>query len=319
MDYPRFVRLRSPLWDRFEAGLGRRGRLSHQALEDLAFLYRQVLHDHAHARHRFPQTAASRRLGHLALAGTRFLVREQGERRGGLLTFFRRTFPAAFRRQLPVIGVTVALFAAVAAFGLTVTVFEPGLGVLFVGPGAVAGLEQGRLWTESLTSVVPPAVSSSGIATNNLSVALTAWAGGAVAGLLSLWVVFLNGLMLGSVVGLTMHYSLAPALLEFVAAHGPLEITVILVCAAGGLVLARGLVAADDRPRGETLQEASRDALALLGGCLPWLVVLALVETFLSPSTEYGPGLKAVVGVALEALFLAVALRPAALPEAADG
>lgn len=279
-----------------------------------------MLHDHALARHRFPGTSAARRLGRLALAGTRFLVRERGGRRGGVIAFFSRTFPGAFRRQLPVIGLTVALFLVVAVFGLAVTVFEPGLGVAFVGPEAVAGLEQGRLWTESLTTVVPPAVASSGIATNNLSVAVTAWAGGAVAGLLSVYVVFLNGLMLGSVVGLTLHYSLAPALLEFVAAHGPLEITVILVCAAGGLVLARGLVAAEDRPRAQVLREASRDALALLGGCLPWLVLLALVETFLSPSTALSPGFKATVGVALEALFLALALRPAAASwEETDG
>jgi uncharacterized membrane protein SpoIIM required for sporulation len=314
MEYRRFVRLRSPLWDRFEAALaeaGGRHRPDHDALEEMAFRYRQVLHDHALARVRYPGTGAARRLQRLALEGTRLLTREAGEGRGGLLHFFRRTFPAAFRRQLPLLGVVAAAFFALALFGLAVTIFQPGLGALFVGPQAVAGLEQGRLWTESLTTTVPGVVTSSAIATNNLSVALTAWAGGATAGLLSLWIVFLNGLLLGSVVGLTLHYSLAGALFAFVAAHGPLEITVILCSAAGGLVLARGLVAAEDRPRAEVLKEAAGEALVILGGCLPWLVVLALVEAFVSPDPRIAPALKAVLGLSLEVLFFAVALNPA--------
>lgn len=318
MDYPRFVRLRSPIWDAFEEALatarGRGRHLGHGELEEMAFRYRQVLHDHALAASRFPGTSAARRLRRLALVGTRFLMRDRGEGRPSLLRFFTRTFPQVFQRRLPMVGVAVALFAALAVLGLAVTALDPALGVTFVGQGAVEGLERGQLWTESLTTVAPPAATSSWIATNNVSVALTAWAGGAVAGLVTLYVVLLNGLMLGAVVGLTVHYGMAPALLEFVAAHGPLEITIILISAAGGLVLAWGLVAAEDRPRSEVLAEASRDALVILGGAAPWLVLLALVESFISPSPELPPAFKVGLGVALEVLFLTLAFRPMAGP-----
>ena len=64
-------------------------------------------------------------------------------------------------------------------------------------------------------------LSSSGIATNNLSVALTAWSGGMLAGLVPLYVVLLNGLMLGAILGVTLHYSMAGALLEFVCRPRP--------------------------------------------------------------------------------------------------
>lgn len=314
MDYARFVRLRRPVWDAFERQLAAPWRSLREGgygeLEEMALRYRQVLHDHALATSRFPGTAASRRLRSLAFEGTRRLTGEGRERRGGLLHFFARTFPRAFQRQLGTTGLVLALFVVAALWGLALAVLRPALGLTILGPQAVRGLEDGRLWTESLVSTVPPAVSSSSIATNNLSVALMAWSGGVLAGLVPLYIVLLNGLMLGSIVGVTLHYSMAGELLEFISAHGPLEITLILVSAAAGLGVGRALVAAGDRPRALAVRDAGREALSVLLGCLPWFVVLALVEVLVSPSAELSGGLKLVVGLALESLFLALALRP---------
>lgn len=314
MDYARFIRLRRPLWERFETQLAaaRRSlrRLSHADLEEMALCYRQVLHDHALAAARYPGTAAAGRLRALAIEGTRRLVVGRSDGAGGLQTFFGRTFPRAFRRQLDLLGAAVALFLLAAVWGLAITAMRPALGIQLLGPGAVEGLEDGRLWTESLVSAVPPSLSSSGIARNNISVALSAWSGGILAGIVPLYIVLLNGLLLGSVVGVTLHYSMAGELLEFISAHGPLEITLILVTAAAGLGVGRALVAAGDRPRSAALREATRDALTVLLGCLPWFVVLALVEVLVSPRPELPAALKLAVGISLEALFLALAALP---------
>ncbi|HEX4962587.1 MAG TPA: stage II sporulation protein M [Thermoanaerobaculia bacterium] len=321
MDYARFVRMRRPVWEAFEAQLAgvRGGRASRRqagygTLEDMALRYRQVLHDHALAAARFPGTAAAHRLQSLALEGTRRLTGE-GRRPAGVGTFFRRTFPLAFQRQLGLLGIAVALFLFAAVWGLAVAVQRPAVGLVILGPEAMRGLEEGKLWTHSLVTTVPPAVSSSGIATNNISVALTAWSGGVLAGVVPLYVVLLNGLMLGATLGVTLHYSLGGELLQFIAAHGLLELTLILVSAAAGLSLGRALVAAGDRPRATAVREAGRDSLAVLLGCVPWFVVLALVEVFVSPSQEVPAGVKLILGLALEGAFLALALRPVS-PEA---
>jgi ABC-type maltose transport system permease subunit len=85
------------------------------------------------------------------------------------------------------------------------------VGSRFVWPGATAYLAARwavrAAWTPrhtlaaaagwSLVSTVPPAVSSSGIATNNMSVAMAGWAGGAALGLGALYVILLNGFLLG--------------------------------------------------------------------------------------------------------------------------
>jgi uncharacterized membrane protein SpoIIM required for sporulation len=159
-------------------------------------------------------------------------------------------------------------------------------------------------------STVPPSISSSGIATNNIAVALMGWAGGALAGVGALYVVLMNGFLLGAILGTTAHFGLGGRLLEFISAHGPLEITLILVTASGGLGLGHALVSADDRPRRVAVGQAARSALALLIGCVPWFAVLAVVEAVVSPAPDLPPLLKLAVGLALEVVFLALAWNP---------
>jgi uncharacterized membrane protein SpoIIM required for sporulation len=313
MDYARFMRLRRPLWDAFERQLGTAGQrlkgLGYGDLEEMALRYRQVLHDHALAGSRFPGTAAARRLQGLVLEGTHRLTGESGEGRAGPIKFFRVKFPQAFQRQLGATGVALALFVLASLWGLALGILRPALGVTLLGPEAVRGLEEGRLWTKSLVTTVPPSVSSSRIATNNITVALSAWAGGVLAGFIPLYVLLFNGLLLGALFGVTMHYSMAGALLEFISAHGPLELTLIIVSAAAGLTIGRALIAAGDRPRALAVRDASRDALTVLLGCVPWFVVLALVEVLVSPQ-PLPVALKVTLGLALESLFLAMAFRP---------
>jgi uncharacterized membrane protein SpoIIM required for sporulation len=306
MDYARFVSLRRPLWDSFETDVtaARRDRgLSYAQVEDLALRYRLVLHDHAWARARFPGTGAAQRLARLAVLGGTVLQREDQERLSVVGFFFQR-FPAAVRAQLPWIGVVVALFLLTGLLGLAVAVYEPGVALALLGPDKVEGLRQGHLWTESLTSTVPPSVSSSFIATNNMSVALTAWAGGALLGLGALWVTMFNGFMLGAVFGVTARYSMEGELGTFVVAHGMLEITLILVCAGAGLAIGAALLRAGDLPRSVTVPRAARESMVVLLGCLPWFLVLGLVEGFLSPSPDLPFLWKLLLGLALEICFL---------------
>lgn len=314
MDYAAFLGLREESWSQFEERLRQAQRrpraLGYEDLEFLAVRYRQILHDNGLANARFPGTGAARRLARLAVEATRFLHQERRDRGSGFLRFWSETFPRAFRRNLGNLGAAVFLFAVGAVFGLGLSAVQPGLATALLGPQALADLRSGHLWTESIVRSVPPSLTSSAIARNNLGVALVGWAGGALAGIGSLYILFLNGLLLGAIFGVTLHYSMAGRLLEFVSAHGPLEITLILVSASAGLRMGRGLLEATDLPRRDVLQAAGRDALVILLGCLPWFVPLGFVEGFLSPAPQVAPSLKAAVGLGLLGLFLTTAWNP---------
>lgn len=313
MDYARFDELRRPACDELERRLEEARRHPHEvtyeSLEEIAFHYRQLLHDHALSAARYPGTSIDRRLRRLVLTATHYLQRDTGENVPGPRRFLTRIFPAAIRRISPLIAAMTGLFVVTALFGFCLATVEPALGASFLSPEAIAGLKRGRLWTEPIFAVTPGSVASGRIATNNLTVAVTAWAGGTLAGLGALYVVLMNGLMLGAVLATTARYSMLGPLFAFIAAHGPLELTLIVISAAAGLAVGKALVVADDRPRAELLREASRDALAVLVGCLPWILLLGFVEGFIS-NLDLGVAFKAALGLTLESLFLTVAFNP---------
>lgn len=314
MDYGSFLKLREAGWREFAERLGRaREKPRATTYEDLEFLsvrYRQVLHDSSLANARYPGTGAARRLQHLALAATQFLQRDPKDAVFSLAKFWRETFPAAFARNRTNTAVAVLLFSVGAVFGLGLAAVQTSVATVLLGPRVLEGLSRGHLWTESLVSTVPPSVSSSAIARNNIGVALLGFAGGALAGLGSLYILLLNGFLLGAIFGVTLHYSMAGPLFEFVSAHGPLELTLIVVTSAAGLRMGRAIVEPSDEPRWKALAAAGRDAQSILLGCLPWFVPLGIVEGFVSPSPDVSPAVKLVLGLALWTLFLMTCLRP---------
>ncbi|HVS12901.1 MAG TPA: stage II sporulation protein M [Thermoanaerobaculia bacterium] len=311
MRYERFLALRGARWDAFDEQLERLRRrpreLGHAQLEELSIEYRRILHDHALASARFPGTRAARRLAELAIRANHLLQWGDERPRIDPLRFYRVTFPARVRAITGELAVCAALLASAALLGATMTALDPGVGTAFLGPEAVAGLERGEIWTDQVRGA--RGLFSSLIATNNMKVAMSAWAGGLLAGLGAFAVVFLNGFMLGAVAITTVHFGMGHALLDFVAAHGPLELSLIAVTAAAGVHVGRALVGPGLEPRGERVRAAALDSLLVLLGCLPWFLVLGAVEGFVSPALGVATSLKIALGLLLEATFLAIALR----------
>lgn len=330
MNYETFLRRRER-WDELEAKLSRldqaltaRGKrrrtkrrdkevaaaVDHQVLEEIVLDYRMALSDYAMARSRFPGTWAARHLAQLVARANHRLRTDTQQRSfglGALLRFYRTTFPRLFGAMAQEVLLCTGLFLVAILLGVALTTLTPNAGTVFLGADAIKGLEQGKIWTDQIEG--NGSFFSAAIARNNMKVAMTAWAGGLAAGLGSLLIVFFNGLMLGVVLATTVHYAMQGALLEFISAHGPLELTLILVAGAAGLHMGRAMISEGDRPRSERLAEAGKTSVLVLLGCLPFFLTLGFVEGYLSPSANLSIELKVAVGLALELAFLAVALR----------
>jgi uncharacterized membrane protein SpoIIM required for sporulation len=146
----------------------------------------------------------------------------------------------------------------------------------------VRQVEQGTLWTD-----IPEAMrstASAAILTNNIQVMFLTFAGGATAGLLTILVLLLNGLQIGAVFGLLQAHGLTAGLAEFVAAHGPIELSVIFLAGGCGLFMGDGLLRPGLLTRREALIQRTRTAVQLILGCVPLLILAGLIEGFISPS-----------------------------------
>jgi len=152
------------------------------------------------------------------------------------------------------------------------------------------------MWTDSIVSIKP--LAASGIMTNNLTVCFTVFASGVTAGALTLLLLLENGVLIGVIGAACWQAGMGTKLWSFVAGHGALELPAIFISGGAGLLLARGLLFPGLLPRREALAEAGRQAVQLVLGIIPILVVAGTIEGFISPS-PYPPGLKFLLGAGM--------------------
>jgi uncharacterized membrane protein SpoIIM required for sporulation len=172
----------------------------------------------------------------------------------------------------------------------------------------IATMERHEMWTHSIVSVKPMATSA--IMTNNLSVSFITFAGGITFGLLTLFTLFNNGIMLG-VIGTACHqYGMSVALWSFVAAHGSLELPSILIAGAAGLRLGHAMLFPGNLRWKESIAQGGIEATRLVSGIIPLLVIAGCLEGFFSPS-QAPVWLKFTVGGLLFTLLNLWLFRPA--------
>jgi len=282
----RWLEKRKPYWARLEELVQRSRRsvagLSHSELQELGLLYRQTASDLAAAREDATSKQLATYLNQLLGRGHNLIYMGHKPKISGIVRFYLDTYPQAFRETLPQTLLALAIFAVTGLAGWIVTVHDPGFAHRLLGTHMMETIEQRKMWTDSIVTVKP--VASSGIMTNNLSVAFSSFALGITAGLGTIWMMIMNGLLIGVIGAATWRAGMAVQLWSFVAPHGVLELPAIFIAGGAGLEIARGMLFPGLLPRRESLARAGGRAARLLLGTIPLLVIAGLIEGFYSPS-----------------------------------
>ena len=191
-------------------------------------------------------------------------------------------YPRIFRRLLPYTTAALALFLAGALLGTLVTLARPAFMHAMLGPEMIDKIEHHQMWTNSILTAKPQA--SSAIMTNNIGVCFYTFAGGILAGLGTIYLLFTNGVSIGVIGTACGQHGMALSLWSFVAAHGALELPAIFISGGAGLRLATGLLFPGMLRRKDALALAGSESVRLLSGTIPMLIVAGSLEAFLSPT-----------------------------------
>lgn len=274
-------------WDRLERLLDQTQQkglrsLTRLELQELGLLYRQAAADLSTLREDLSGKTYARSLNLLLSRAHNTIYSGQKSSGGGIIHFYRSTWPGIFRRNLPLINTAFLLFALGGVAGLLLSVTRPDFMRLFLGPQMMDTIERHRMWTESVVAIKP--LASSAIMTNNLSVTFLTFALGVTAGIGTVYMMVFNGVMIGVVGAACWLGSMSLQLWSFVAPHGVLELPAIFIAGGAGLRIAQGMLFPGMLPRRDSLARAGGEAARLLVGVIPILIIAGTIEGFISPS-----------------------------------
>jgi uncharacterized membrane protein SpoIIM required for sporulation len=309
----RWLDERQPYWRRLEELVDRASRrgfasLDRSELQELGLLYRQIASDLAVI---VEDPGSSRYADYLnqLLASAHNTIYSTDRPRLESAFRFVLEYPRIFRHNILACTVSLVIFVSAGIIGASIAYRDSDFKTRILGPSMVETIERRQMWTHSIVAIKP--VASSQIMTNNMSVALTTFAMGITAGAGTVYMLAFNGVLLG-VIGMACAVSgMSLPLWSFVAPHGVLELPAIVIAGGAGLRLAQGMLFPGVLPRRQAVVLAGSEAVQLVLGTLPILVIAGIVEAFVSP-TELRVSLKFIVAGALLVLLFTYLFRPTA-------
>lgn len=299
MTIDRFVEERSQDWKELEKILGhtrsRSKALSREELDELGRLYMRSISDLAYARENFAGHEITDYLNQMvARAYSQIYIRESFKL-SDMITFYTREFPCVFRHTISYTLVAFFIFALAACAGYLMMHFDRELATIFVpenvletvekvadskagnSPGHQAGSNP------AITDELKPLFSSF-IMTNNIQVAFIAFSTGIFLGLGTVWVLIRNGLMIGILACVFQEAGQALPFWALILPHGILELTAIFISGGAGLLLGYALINPGDLTRKDSLLLRGKEAIKLIFGLIPILIIAAIIEGFITPS-----------------------------------
>ncbi len=302
MNADQFYQSRQAEWQEF-TGLLKRSQnnikqLSPEEVKRLGQLYRAITSDLALAQRAWPQHRVTTFLNQLVAQGHGLIYRSEPLAVRRLKNYAARGFPRLFRETWRFTAVSALLIILPALLAGFITNASPNAAGAILPPDVqrlIPEIEEQKLWTDIPIEERPYA--SSFIMTNNIRVSFLAFASGMTAGLLTVYVLVFNGLMLGGLTGLTAHYDVGLELWNFVIGHGVIELTTIFIAGGSGLMLGWAILHPGLLRRRDALTQAAQKAVKLLIGCVPLLVVAGTIEGFISPNEFIPPIVKWGVGL----------------------
>ena len=318
MNIKRWIARKDPTWKQLDQLLLRVEKkgpksLSSSEIKELASLYRSVSADLARAITHQSEVGYTLIQKLQRLTSRSYAQIYQGSRRQEwkrFIQFILYGFPEAVQKARVYIALSTGLFILGGLVGWWYAWKDPEFLAVVVPESLIEMVQdEGQLWMGSILGNEP--LASSSLMINNLSVTFRTLAGGLTFGLLTIYILFLNGLLIGAIATLVGQNGLGIPFWAFVFPHGAFELPAIFLAGAGGLLIARGLLLPGQYRRRDTIKLYGKQAAHLMFGVIPLLVFAGGIEAFFSPNPNVPDSFKYLVGLFLFLLLLSYCTRPA--------
>jgi uncharacterized membrane protein SpoIIM required for sporulation len=296
-----WIDLRKDNWNRLDT-LTRRVEtdgvksLARDDLREFGLLYRQSAADLSAARADGASRTLEQYLNRLVGRAHNFVYsgRKLGFR--SLWDFFANGYPRLFRRLSGYVVLATAIFILGGVLGTLVSITRPDFQRTYISPPMMDKIEHHEMWTGDILSAKPE--TSSFIMTHNIGVCFSTFVAGVTGGLLTIFMLMNTGFQIGVLGVATAQHHMALKMWSFIAAHGSLELPSIFIAGAAGLRIGAGILFPGMLRRRDSIALGGSEAVQLIAGTVPMLIIAGTLEAFLSP-THAPIALKFAVGAIL--------------------
>lgn len=124
------------------------------------------------------------------------------------------------------------------------------------------------------------------ISSNNIKVAFNAFIWGIFGSIITVMILFYNGIMLGVFQFFFYQHGLLGTSALSIWLHGTLEISSIIIAGGAGLILGNSILFPGSYRRRDSLMRAGKDALKIAIGLVPVFAIAAFIESYLTRLTD---------------------------------
>jgi uncharacterized membrane protein SpoIIM required for sporulation len=305
VDIDTFITRNQATWDRLDelsrrAGRGAR-RLTPAEVDELVGTYQRVSSHLSYARAAFADPVLTGRLSRTVgqAAGVVYAARSRPVQ--AVSDFFAWRFPAAvWQSGRFVLASALLLLVPALAVGTWIATSDAALDAS--APEAVrqAYLDEDF---ESYYSSEPASQFATEVTVNNIQVAFTAFAFGALLCIPTALIMIYNGANVGFAGGLFADAGQLDKFFGLILPHGLLELTAVVIAGAAGLRLGWAVIVPGDRSRAQALGREARRAGVIALGLMVAFVAAGIIEGFIT-GRGVSTGLRVGIGVLAELVFV---------------
>ena len=256
---------------------------------ELADTYIDVTSDLAFAQTHYPESKITRYLNNLASALHNEIFRSHRYRWSRLLTYWTQDVPLTMWEARRELLLSFIVFAASVFIGFLSQLLDPEFCRIILGDGYV------DMTLQNIADGEPMAVYSGdtedamfgSITMNNVRVSFVAFVLGIFTSLGTGFLLFQNGVMLGSFQTFFAQHELLWESALAVWLHGTLEISAIIVAGAAGMAMGNGWLFPGTYPRITSFRRGARRGLRIVVGTVPVFIVAGFIESFFTRHTEW--------------------------------
>lgn len=286
MNQDQFVARRQEQWKQLAEVLNQTQRQGARKLplaqvQRLGRLYRQTASDLAYARTYFPNTQTAAYLNQLVSQAHSIVYAEEPQRLRSLWRFFVQDVPQGVRGAWKPLALSTGLMILGGLIGFFAILYDPNLAEALVPDAMRTHVAQAK--TEDFLPVEMRSLIGTAILLNNVKVGLLAFGLGVTLGIGTAVVLFYNGVVVGAFSAHYFREGLSYPFWALILPHGALELMAIFLSGAAGFCMGWPLVAPGERTRLEAFSAGARRAVVLMMGALPFFVIAAVTEGFVTP------------------------------------